>query len=71
MQAQWKKTLLALPMAGLLVMSLGACAHERLHRDLSVLHEDFHAQPHTSAEHRQFHDELGVLHEEAHERGYY
>jgi len=70
MQTHWKKTFLALPLAGLLVTSLGACAHERLHRDLGVLHEDFHAQPHTSAEHRRLHEDLRDLHEAEHERGY-
>ena len=72
MKSTCKKTLLVgLPLAALLATSLGACAHERLHRDLNAIHEGFHSQPHTRAEHRRLHEDLQDLHEKEHERGYY
>jgi hypothetical protein len=68
---QRRTLLLSLPLAAVLVTSLGACAHERLHHDLNALHEDFHSQPHTRAEHRRLHEDLNALHEDEHDRGYY
>lgn len=67
----WKKILFVLPVAGLMIISLGACAHERFHRNLNVLHEDFHAQPHSRAAHDRFHEGVRDLHEAEHDRGYY
>jgi cytochrome c biogenesis protein ResB len=69
---QWEKSwFLSLPLAAVLVTSVGACTHQRFHRDLRAAHEDFHSEPHTRAEHRRFHNELEDYHEEAHDRGYF
>jgi hypothetical protein len=63
--------LLGLPLAALLTLSVGGCAHQRLHHDLGAAHEDFHSQPHSRAEHRRLHEDLEDYHDEAHDRGYF
>ena len=63
--------LFGLPLTALLMTSVGGCAHQRFHDDLTAMHEDFHSEPHTRAEHRQFHDELEDYHRDAHDRGYF
>jgi hypothetical protein len=65
-----KHTLLAVPLAGILSTTLGACAHERFRRDLRAAHREFHGQPHTRAEHRRFHEELEDLHRDYHDQAY-
>ena len=63
--------LLSLPLAALLALSVGGCAHQRFHHDLASAHDDFHSRPHSRAEHRRFHEDLEDYHDEAHDRGYF
>jgi hypothetical protein len=65
------RLLLGLPLAALLVTGVGGCAHQRLHHDLTAMHEDFHSQPHSRAEHRRLHEDLEDYHDDAHDRGYF
>ena len=71
MTRQKTRFLLGLPLAALLVTSVGACAHQQFHHDLAEMHEDFHSQPHTRAEHRRFHEDLENYHQDMHDRGYF
>ena len=71
MTRQKNRFLFGLPLAALLVTSVGACTHQRFHQDLAAMHEDFHSQPHSRAEHRRFHEDLEDYHQDAHDRGYF
>jgi hypothetical protein len=70
MNTQWRNTLpIALPLAGLLLTSLTACTpHERYHRNLSRVHDQFHERPYTREEHRRLHETLDELHDDYHDR---
>jgi len=70
MTQQKTRFLLGLPLAAVLVTSVGACAHERFHHELAEMHEDFHSQPYSRAEHRRLHEDLENYHQDAHDRAY-
>jgi hypothetical protein len=70
MSTKLKHIVLAMSLGGAM-LTLGACAHEQFHHDLSVAHREFHAQPYTAGEHRRFLEELEDLHRDYHDRDYY
>ncbi|MEW6298164.1 MAG: hypothetical protein AB1671_10545 [Thermodesulfobacteriota bacterium] len=72
MRPQLQNTFLGVTLAAVL-LTFGACAsgHSRFHRNLEVVHDEFHRRPHSPAEHRRLHEALDELHDEYHDRDRY